>query len=107
MGVKLEGFDELRNTLNQLAQNAQELEGQHKLSLTQLFNADFMSKYTSLSSFQELLDNSGFTTETIEDSIKNPNEQWDSYINQVTQFGNWSDMEDKAVKAYVVKKLGF
>lgn len=106
MGIKLEGFNEFQKTLDGIAKKAEQLDGQHDVPFSELFNDDFINKHTSLSSIQELLDKSGFKIESKEDFNSIPDDQWDTYIKSVTDFDSWEDMMEEAISELVARQLG-
>ncbi|ATF13529.1 hypothetical protein A616_16565 [Brevibacillus brevis X23] len=107
MSIGLEGFDEFRKQLKDMQKAAQELDGKHNIPLPDLLTDSFISENTSLSSLQELLDNSGFKIETTEDFEAIPDAEWDEYISSVSEFESWGDMLRSAAEEYALKKLGF
>jgi hypothetical protein len=102
----MEGFDELERALNNLSSKAEELNGEHRVPFTELFNEAFMRQYTSCATVQDLFDKSGFTIENQEDFARIPDDEWDAYIQNVTQFADWKSMMDAAAKEYLRTKLG-
>ncbi|MGG3652603.1 hypothetical protein ABES36_14360 [Bacillus pseudomycoides] len=107
MGFKIKGLKEFQKQLNNMEKAAKELQGTNNVPFSVLFNNEFMTKYTNYSTFDELLNNSGFKVETEEDFKNIPDLEWDQYIKQVTVFENWDNMLSKAGKIYATKKLGF
>lgn len=94
MSFKITGFDKLERKLN-------ELQGQHEIPLTELFNSGFMVKYSDFSDFQEFANRSGFNWDdigSIDDSAL------DIFISKNSTFNNWSDMKTKAAELWIVKK---
>lgn len=106
MGIRIEGFDELERTLKDLSTKVEELAGEHSVPFSELFDEAFMLKYTSCRSIQELMDNSGFKVESQEDFAQIPDDEWDAYIQRVTEFADWKSMMETAAKEYVRKRLG-
>ena len=62
-----------------------------------------MSKHTNYKFFDEVLSASGFT-QLFEDI---PNDDWDIYVSQHSNFTAWDEMVDTAAEPYASKKLGF
>lgn len=104
---EMKGLDKLQKDLKNMEKAARELEGKQTVPLSVLFNDSFMLKYTKFDNLDALFENSDFEVETDEDFAKIPDDQWDQYINEVTDFENWEEMMSKAAELYALKKLGF
>lgn len=104
---KVQGFDELEKDLKKLQKNAKKLDRQKKIPFSDLFTPEFMSKYTSFASFDELLSAGGFHAETSEEFEEIPEAAFDAHIAATTKFPTWEDMLDEATSQYVTKALGF
>ena len=96
-------FDELQRNLNQLQKNIESLQGE--VSFSELFPPGFMARYTTFTSFDDLLAKSGFKVETRDDFANIPDAAWDAYIASSTHFANWEAMKQKAVEEYAQRKL--
>lgn len=98
------------NELEQLFERAEEpaenLDGT-QISFEELFSTSFMQKYTSFSSFKELLDAGGFHAETNEDFRAIPDNEFNKHIAATTQFRNFKEMGDAATACFFTEKLGF
>lgn len=83
-----------------------ELQGQktmqedEAISLDELCNDSFMSKYTRCKSFEEFLVKGNFQVETQEDINNIPDEFFDRHVSRETDFDNWQSMLDTATKEY-------
>lgn len=106
MGFEIKGLDEVQKHLEKLAKNAQELDGEHVVPFEELFPSEFLKEYTSVSTVQQLMNESGLNISNQEDFNNIPDEEWDEYIRKVTSFSDWQDMLDTAVKEYTIRKLG-
>lgn len=102
MGAKLEvnldGLKKLQKKIEKLSQP-------HEVAFSELYNDKFMSKYTSVSSFDRLLELGGFEVKSIEDFKAIPNEAWEECIRDHTSFNSWKDMQHEAVGAYLKNQL--
>ena len=107
MGFKVEGLDKLQKQLEQMQRAARALHGTHEVKLNELFPSGFMLKHSKFSSFDALLNASGFTVNTKEDFEAIPDNEFDEYIRSVTTFCNWQSMLCAGTEAYVAKKMGF
>lgn len=105
MGIKLDGFDELSNKLNSMANNAQELAGENEVSFDQLFIESFIKKHTKYSNMNEFLKAVGVTDNESFDKL--PNEVMDKHVSDNTDFSNWEEMQTEALSDYVGRQIGF
>lgn len=105
--MKIEGLDEFRRELKQIQKNANELSGENEVSFDELFSTQFMSKYTSFKSFDELLEAGSFVVNSKEDFEKIPDDLFDDHIAKNTNFDDWESMQEEAFQVYVSRKLGF
>ena len=102
MGAKLEvNLDGLKK----LQKKIKELSQPHEVAFGELFNNNFMSKYTSVSSFDKLLEVSGFEVKSMEDFKAIPDNAWEECIRQYTSFNSWQEMQSKAVGENLKQQL--
>jgi hypothetical protein len=104
--IETRGLDEAVRKLEDLGRRAAQLEGTHEVPMREIFSNGFMSKYTDFSSFDELLDASGFKVATKEDFAAIPDDQWDAFIAARTRFSSWKEMKEKGGRDYSSRKLG-
>ena len=102
----MSGFDGLERKLNRLAENAEALDGEHTVPLTELCPPAFMAKHTEFSTLEELFKASGFTVGTSEDFEVIPDEEWDAFIASVTGFPDWRTMLEKAAVDWIAQGTG-
>jgi len=105
--MKLEGFDGLLRHLKEMKRRVRSLNGKHKIPVKDLFNPQFMCRYTNFGSFDAMLDASGFGVKSPEDFGAIPDAAWDAFVARTTQFSNWEEMKGHAGQEYLTKKLGF
>lgn len=105
-GFSIEGLDEFEKDLEKMSKKAKDLDGKNEVSWDELFDNSFMAKHTKYQTIQELIDNSGFKIESDQDFSNIPDEEWDSYIQKVTEFGSWEDMQGTATEKYIIKQMG-
>lgn len=106
-GIKFDGFDDLIDELEQLAQNARELDGEHEVPLSELFTQSFMEENTHYSSLGDLLEAGGFHADTDEEFDAIPESELDAHIANTTKFDSWESMLEEATGQYVTRKLSF
>ena len=104
---KIEGLDELQSKLNDLANKAKKLDGQHTVSVSELLTSSFLSKHTQFSSSDDLFKASGFKVETTEDFESIPDAKWDDFIRSISSFDSWQAMLSSAGEEWAAKQLGF
>jgi hypothetical protein len=107
MGIRFEGFDELRRKLKDLERRARSLSGEHHVSFGDLFPSSFMTRHTKYATIQEMIGASPWSVESQEDFASIPDEDWDQFVQESTRFTSWEEMRGKAVEEYAAKKLGF
>ena len=106
-GIKFDGFDDLIDELEQLAQNARELDGEQKIPMSELFTHSFMEETTPYSSWGDLLEAGGFQADTNEALDSIPESELDAHIARTTKFDSWESMFEEATGQYLTRKLGF
>lgn len=104
-GFEISGLNEFQNDLKKIQNNVEKMSGKHEVKFIDLFDNNFMQRNTSFKSIEELFEKSGFKVETNEDFKKIPDDKWDKFIQDNTNFNDWKEMSDKAVEEYTKKKL--
>ena len=94
-----------RKGLDQLLKNAKEMEGTHQVKLTDTLNAEFVSSHSKFSDLEALFAGFGFKIDSPEDFAAIPDEDWDKFISENTDFSNWEEMQRSAGTAYMKAKL--
>lgn len=103
---KIDGLDELQKKLDDLAKNAEALDGEHSVPVSELLTDDFIAKHTSFASTDAMFEASGFKIETQEDFAAIPDDEWDTFIRSVSSFDDWQSMLGAAGQEWAVRKLG-
>lgn len=104
---KIDGFDELQQKLDDLAQNAEALDGEHSVPVSELLTDSFISRHTSFASSEAMFEASSFKIETQEDFAAIPDDEWDAFIRSISSFDDWQSMLGAAGQEWAVRKLGF
>lgn len=107
MPMKISGFDELENILNDFAEEVESLAAPEKVAIEDLFTESFMLSCSKHKSFDELLASGGLSAETDEEFKKIPEEELDALITKETSYSSWEDMAQDAAAEYMAKKLSF
>jgi hypothetical protein len=91
--------------LERLSKNLEDLGNKKSVTLDELMNDRFVSSHSKYKNFDELLSCSPFTVETAEDFKAIPDNEWDSYISQNTDYGSWREMQVKAFEYYAKEQI--
>lgn len=106
MGVKITGLNKLKKQVKQMERGAKELKNTKSVSFDELFTTSFMSKYTTFSSFNDLLLAGNFKVESNDDFEEIPENELDIHVSNTTKFDNWEEMLGTATEEFAFKKLG-
>lgn len=106
MKFKSSGFDDLINKLDDIAENAQSLEGTQSVSFDELFNSSFMKKYTKMADIDDFFSGSGFVINSVDDFDKLNQNKLNDWVKEHSSFNTWKDMFEKAIHEYTIKRLG-
>jgi hypothetical protein len=70
----------------------------------EIFNRDFMDKYTLCETFDEFIEKVPCEIESKEfESL----EELNNFVSQKTVFDNWAQMKKKAIEEWIASKFGF
>ena len=105
MDVEIDGLGDAMEQLNKLKERAKELEGEHEVLFSELYDRSFMQEYSRYSSFYELLEDGGYEVETEEDFKRIPEDELDSHIRSNTSFDSWEEMKETAVQKWAAEKM--
>lgn len=105
--IKITGLKEMSKKLDDLANKAEELDGQHSVPIDELFSSSFISKHTSFSNADEMFEASGYKIEKQDDFEAIPDDKWDEFISSISDFPDWQAMLNEAGKEWAAKKIGF
>lgn len=105
MPADFSGLEVLQKRLSDIQQNAQELNGEHVISASELFPTDFMRKHTNVSTIEEFLKSLGISGGSDADFDKVPVEKLDSLVNARSNFSSWKEFKSAAVREYAEKQL--
>lgn len=107
MSTNIKGFDELMSSLKSLEKKAHDLEGTHTVSFEKLFTSSFMEKHTHYSSFDDFLKAGNFVVKSQKDFEAIPDDVWNQYVENATDFASWDDMLGQATNEYLSSKLSW
>lgn len=103
--MKITGLDKVLAKLDKIQETAKSLDGS-AIPLEELLNPQFLQEFSRFQSLDEMFAASGYNVESSEDFKAIPDEPWDVFIENNTEFSNWSDMSTKAAADYFFKKAG-
>lgn len=106
MGVRLDGFDELRRQLEDMGRKAEELHGDNEVPADELFTPAFLRAHSEFGSFDDMLKTAFVPVPSDLDELKT-NQAWLSFIASRTDFESWDAMCQSAVHDYLARQLGF
>ncbi|MBA2846165.1 hypothetical protein HNP88_000349 [Methanococcus maripaludis] len=98
MSIKCKGLDKL-------IKNVKKLEGTHNIPFNELFNRNFMLKYTNCSDVEEFFEKGGFKADTEEEFEKIDEELLDKHVSENTKFGTWVEMLNGAGHQWAEKEF--
>ncbi|MDF9747872.1 hypothetical protein [Natrinema salsiterrestre] len=103
-----DGFDDVADDLEKLAENAEELDGENEVPWDELYNEQFMRKHTSFSSLEEFLRDSPWDADSVDELLKLASQnEIDEYVDKYTRFPTGERMQGKAVEEWAAGQLGF
>lgn len=116
--TKTGGFDDFADDLNDLADQFDdmadeaeelegELEGENEVPFNELFTEKFMRQNTDVDSFDEFLEQSQWEVESQEDFRAIPDDEFDEYVDEHSDFDSWEEMLGTAGREKVARDLGF
>ncbi len=108
--VRITGIDKAMKNLSMLQRNAQELHGERRVALHELYPPSFMAKYTEYAAIQEMIQTSGVFADIGEQDEARVREAfhdqaWSDFVNRHTRFSGWEEMRRTAGKEYVAAQL--
>lgn len=105
--MKMEGMDDLMRALEDLRIKAMKLGGEHRVGVHDLLTPEFMSLHTRFPSFDAMLDSSTWDIASQEDFDAIPDEPWDEYVRETTDFHTWQEMLSAAGEEWIASQLDF
>ncbi|GJG89618.1 hypothetical protein tb265_47990 [Gemmatimonadetes bacterium T265] len=100
-------FDDALRQLRDVQRRAEQLNGEHQVTLPELFPDEFMLRNTEFPSIGAMLEASGYKVDSSEDFAAIPEADWDTFIASRTRFASWEEMKRTAATAWTRQRLGF
>lgn len=91
--------------LDTLLENVQDLKQKQEVKFLDMFDPEFVSAHSQFSDLEALFAASGFKMDTKEDFEAIPDDQWDDFISENTDFESWIDMQKAGAVAYMKAQL--
>ncbi|MFC7188165.1 hypothetical protein [Halorubrum yunnanense] len=107
MEIEIDGIDEAIDTLEDMEEKAEEIDGDNDVPLNELFTNDFLQRYTEFASLEEFFEESPWVVESDDDIDAIPQEEMDEYVNEHTTFDDTDEMTGEAATEWAAKQLGF
>ena len=85
---------------------AEELDGEHEVPMGEMFPDDFMQEHTEFENVDQLFEESQWDVESQEDFRAIPDEPFDEYIAETTDFKDWDEMYSAAGGEWASRELG-
>ncbi|PAV70851.1 hypothetical protein WR25_22881 [Diploscapter pachys] len=82
-----------------------ELQKKNQVSLGELLNPQFISAHSSFANLESFFAASGFKAETPEEFAAIPDDKWDQFVAENTDFEGWAEMQKSAHEAYLLSQL--
>lgn len=106
MSSKMTDFEKAQQTLEELSNNADKLNGQ-SVPFSEIFTESFLIEHSSFTSFDQLIAASGFSVKSQKCFEAIPDDEWDEFILINTRFDSWQEMIDVAGLCYARNKYSF
>jgi len=107
MGFEIDADEFERNLVEALEEeNGLRFWEENEIPFTELFPEQFMRLYTEFDSMEAFLDASQWQVDTQEELREIPDEPFDEYVSEHTDFPNWEVMYEAATQRFLDRRLG-
>lgn len=96
--------DDLEEKLIEAAEKELDIHNNNEIPMGVLFPPGFMLTYTDYETFEGFLSDSSWEVNNQQDFRDIPNEEFDAYVRENTEFRDWEEMREIAGKEYVNRK---
>lgn len=105
MSSEIPGLEKGMEKLEDVAEKAKEIDGENNIPFDELRSLNFMQKNTKFDSIRQMIENNSFNVDSMESFAKIPDDQWDNFVAENTNFDNWKEMQMTAAKNWTSRKL--
>lgn len=105
MDIEIEGLDELEDALDEMLGDALKLGETNEIPFTELFPPDFMRLYSDFDNIEHFFEASPWEVESQQDFHEIPQEAFDDYVANHTDFPDWETMQETAFNRYIERKM--
>lgn len=103
--LKITGLEEFQRKLEQMRRNAEQLDGQHQVALTDLFPPAFMRRHTSVADFEAFCREGEIDASTPQAFADMSPTRMDEAVQRLTGFGSWEDMKRAGAADWARRRL--
>lgn len=100
----LKSLNGLQNDLQEKVNKIEKLNGTHQVAFDDLFPDELMQNKTHFKNIESFLELLGIKSS--EEFNDFPQEKLDIFVNENTDFSNWSEMQQYALKNYINRETG-
>jgi len=100
------GLDDFKREINDTIEKIESLDGA-QVDFDESFTIEFMQNHAGVSSFDAFLKRGNFKVEKQEDFEAIPDDVFDNYVKENTDFSSWEEMFDAATDEYLDSQLDF
>jgi hypothetical protein len=109
MDIEIDGPDDLEGAIKEAIDDALgdiDLGEENEIPFTELFTPEFMRLYTSFTDIESFFDASPWEVEGQADFEAIPEDDFDAYVDENTEFPDWETMLDTASERYLERQIG-
>lgn len=103
--LKITGRDDLQRQLDKLRHNAEQIDGTHEVSLSELFPPAFMRQHASVPDFETFCRDAGLDVSSKEAFEAMPVERLDGAAKRLTEFLGWEEMKKAGAADWARRRL--
>lgn len=104
MDIGVNGLDDLEDAIDDMLGDLS-LGEENEIPLEEMFTPEFMGLYTEFQNIEQFFEASPWEVNSEEDFEEIPEEEFDQYVSEHTDFPNWGVMQETAGKRYLENQL--
>ncbi len=98
-------IEDILDAMDELTEEARNMLQNRHLPIEELFTGEFVRNYTPYQTLEDLCEASGFKVNDDDDFDCVPDDQWDAFIANHTDFTEWSEMLQTAIQHWVERQF--